>query len=190
MKKIIAIIGKTRSGKDTVARYIKDKYGVNAVCSYTTRAKRDYETDGVEHYFVSDEKMEEILKTERILAYIRKPNGVQYGASFECLKDDIVVYIIDPNGIEDLENNIKDIDIEITKLYVQCPEEIIFERAKDTGVDLDITRERLAYEREEFDTFFNNKSYDFCIYNDSSLDELKSKTDEFMFKYFSEVKKV
>jgi len=43
------LIGKTSSGKDTVARYIKDAYGINQVVSYTTRPKRPCETNGVEH---------------------------------------------------------------------------------------------------------------------------------------------
>ena len=46
MKTIICIVGKTGTGKDTIAKYLYNKYGIDAICSYTTREKRDYETDG------------------------------------------------------------------------------------------------------------------------------------------------
>lgn len=190
MKRIIAVIGKTRGGKDTVANYITANYGINAVCSYTTRPKRDYETDGVEHYFVSDERMKEILETEHIIAYVKKPNGVQYGASIECLNGDIVIYIIDPDGIKDLEKTTRGMDIDIIKLYIQCPEDLILERALNTGVDLEVTKERLKYERDEFDSYYNADLYDYCIENDDTLELLKENVDIFMNKYFSEVKKL
>ena len=72
-KKLIFLVGKTSSGKDTVAKYISDKYGIPMVCSYTTRGMRDYEEDGVQHYFVSKERMKEILETESIVAYVKFP---------------------------------------------------------------------------------------------------------------------
>lgn len=190
MKSILAIIGKTRGGKDTVATYLKDVYGIPSVCSYTTRAKRDYETDGVEHYFISDEEMSNIVKNEKVIAYVKKPNGVQYCASADCLVDGLTTYIIDPEGIKDLENNIKGSYISVTKLYIECPESLILERAKSTGVDLSTTEKRLEYERLEFDTFFNNKLYDLCICNDSSLNDLKAHVDEIMSIVFPKVRKV
>ena len=44
---IIALEGKTASGKDSVAKFIEASYGIKQVVSYTTRPKRDYEKDGI-----------------------------------------------------------------------------------------------------------------------------------------------
>ena len=44
-KTIIAVIGKTSSGKDTVAKVLNEKYGIPSVVSMTTRPKREYETN-------------------------------------------------------------------------------------------------------------------------------------------------
>ena len=41
-KTIIAVIGKTSSGKDTVAKVLNEKYGIPSVVSMTTRPKREY----------------------------------------------------------------------------------------------------------------------------------------------------
>ena len=69
-KKIIFVVGKTSSGKDTVAKYIKERYNIPIICSYTTRGMRDYEEDGVQHYFISKERMQEILDNEKVIAYV------------------------------------------------------------------------------------------------------------------------
>ena len=39
-KKILFIVGKTSSGKDTVANYLSEKYDIPMVVSYTTRLKK------------------------------------------------------------------------------------------------------------------------------------------------------
>ena len=39
---IIAIVGKTSSGKDTAAKYLHDKYGLDMVVSHTTRPMRTH----------------------------------------------------------------------------------------------------------------------------------------------------
>ena len=64
---IIAIVGKTSSGKDSLAKYIKEYYDIPAIVSYTTRPKRESETNGIEHWFISKEEMAELLKIENII---------------------------------------------------------------------------------------------------------------------------
>lgn len=40
MVTVICIIGKTSTGKDTIAKYLESKYGASPVVSYTTRPAR------------------------------------------------------------------------------------------------------------------------------------------------------
>lgn len=69
---IICIVGKTSSGKDSVAKIANKLFNLNMVVSYTTRPKRSYETDGVEHYFISKERMKEIKENDTMIAYTIK----------------------------------------------------------------------------------------------------------------------
>ncbi|MCR4739405.1 MAG: guanylate kinase [Lachnospiraceae bacterium] len=57
MGKIYYIIGKSSSGKDTIyKRLLKDEsLDLNSVVLYTTRPKRDGETDGVTYHFTDEE---------------------------------------------------------------------------------------------------------------------------------------
>ena len=49
MKKLCCIIGMSCSGKDSLVRAVERELGLQPVVSYTTRPRRDNETDGVEH---------------------------------------------------------------------------------------------------------------------------------------------
>lgn len=57
--KIVCLMGKSCSGKDTVFKLLKDDKDLNlkAVVTYTTRPKRDNETDGAEYFFVDEKKL-------------------------------------------------------------------------------------------------------------------------------------
>lgn len=58
MPKIAFIMGKSASGKDKIYKHLVDNKALqlNTVTLYTTRPKRVGETDGLEYYFVDDEK--------------------------------------------------------------------------------------------------------------------------------------
>lgn len=177
-KLLIFVIGKTSSGKDTVAKYIKDKYSIPMVCSYTTRGMRDYEEDGVQHYFVSKERMKEILGTESIVAYVEFPKtGIEYCATLESIKSDVAVYIIDPSGIEWFKTNGCASDTKFFSIYVDLSEDMILQRAKDRGDKVDDIVTRLDSERDIFDNFKHSKGYDYIIDNSGSYEELLDKVN-------------
>lgn len=61
MGKIFCLLGKSGSGKDTILKKLMEHKELNLkpVVSYTTRPKRDKETDGVEYYFINKEKLKQ-----------------------------------------------------------------------------------------------------------------------------------
>ena len=55
--KIVALIGKAGSGKDTLLkRLVKDNEGFNEIISCTTRPPREGERDGFAYHFLTDEE--------------------------------------------------------------------------------------------------------------------------------------
>lgn len=56
---IIAIVGRSGSGKTYMAEFLRKKMNIPTIVSYTTRRKRPGETDGVEHFFIGSEQVPE-----------------------------------------------------------------------------------------------------------------------------------
>lgn len=178
-KKIIAIVGKTSSGKDTVAKVLKEKYGIPAVVSTTTRPMRCYETNGKEHYFVTKTEMNNILNTQTVLAYTKNDKtGIEYCATLESLPSDTCVYIINPDGIRWLKEHNNN-SYHLICVYVDLSEDQIIERGKLRGDDPDTLRLRLESERKEFDEYRDSHDYDCIIYNDKDLSNLYTQIDLF-----------
>ena len=76
MGKIFYILGKSSSGKDTIFQQIKNNRQLNlkTVVGYTTRPMRVGEKNGVEYYFVSPQKLEEMKDKGKII----ESSGVKY----------------------------------------------------------------------------------------------------------------
>lgn len=185
MKKLICIVGETASGKDTIARIFKEKYGLKAVCSYTTREPRPGETYGEEHYFVSKEEFDKIRDTRRIVAYtkIESPKsgveGYEYCTTYdECLQSDI--YVIDPKGIEYLQSNFPEIQLSI--IYIYADKDVRKMRAlrRDPRGEKAFD-DRYANEHEDFQRFMDEGDWNFLIENNSlSNFELELRVDNIM----------
>lgn len=77
MPKLFVLIGKSATGKDTIYKELlkDDRLNLKRIVIYTTRPIRDGEKDGVEYYFVTRKKLEELKSQDKIIE-IRKYNTV------------------------------------------------------------------------------------------------------------------
>ncbi|MBU3840197.1 MAG: guanylate kinase [Candidatus Ruminococcus intestinipullorum] len=68
MNKIFYIMGKSSSGKDTMYKKILEEIPeLKTVTLYTTRPIREGENDGVEYFFVEEEKFQEFQEMDKII---------------------------------------------------------------------------------------------------------------------------
>lgn len=70
--KIIYIMGKSSSGKDTIYKKLKENLDVNTYVMYTTRPIRKGEIDGVTYHYITDEEMNKYIngkKEEKLIEY-------------------------------------------------------------------------------------------------------------------------
>jgi guanylate kinase len=71
MSKIFIVMGKSATGKDTIFKYLKDSKELNlkSVIGYTTRPIRQGEIDGVEYYFVNEEKLQALKDNHKVIEH-------------------------------------------------------------------------------------------------------------------------
>lgn len=88
MGKLYCLIGKSGSGKDTIFKKLlsNDELSLLPVVTYTTRPKRDNETDGVEYNFVTKEDVISFQNAGKIIE-LRQYNTV-HGIWYYCTVDD------------------------------------------------------------------------------------------------------
>lgn len=68
MGKIFCLLGKSASGKDTLFKLIKEAFPqLRTVTMYTTRPIREHEQNGVEYYFVSESRYQELEAAGRVI---------------------------------------------------------------------------------------------------------------------------
>lgn len=166
-KLVFLFIGRTASGKSSLARYICETLGLRQVKSITTRLPRKDEITGYEdHYFVSESEFNEIKFKEGFVAYT-EINGIKYGTTYdEVLNSDI--YVIDPNGAKYLKEHCKD-EFKFIEIYFSSP----FELAKDRFLKRDGSGEefysRYNSEDEQFTKYEEAEGYDHLFVNDMSF---------------------
>lgn len=69
MAKIYFVLGKSCSGKDTIFQRLKNDENLNlkTVVGYTTRPMREGETEGVEYFFVSPDRLKELKHSGKVI---------------------------------------------------------------------------------------------------------------------------
>lgn len=94
-KPLFLFVGKSASGKTTIADILEQKYGYKQVSSYTTRKPR-YDGE-IGHVFVNDSEFNNLGE---LVAYTEY-NGYRYGTTAEQL-DKCSIYVVDVPGVETL----------------------------------------------------------------------------------------
>lgn len=94
-KPLFLFVGRSASGKTTIANILEEKHGHTQVQSYTTRNHRyDGETG---HIFVTKEEFDALGELAAYTLY----NGNEYGTTFKQLEE-CDIYVIDVPGVETL----------------------------------------------------------------------------------------
>ena len=109
-KPLYLFIGRSSSGKTTVAIKLEEMYGMQQIQSYTTRPPR-YEGE-IGHIFVNDEEFRNLGELAAYTLY----NGYRYGTTFEQLNE-CEIYVIDVAGAETLLEKCKNYNRPICIIY-------------------------------------------------------------------------
>lgn len=76
MGKIFYLMGKSASGKDTIYKKVKEQLPeLKTIVIYTTRPIREGERDGVEYFFVDDNRLQELQEAGKVIE-LREYNTV------------------------------------------------------------------------------------------------------------------
>lgn len=194
-KKIFMLIGKSGTGKDTIAKEICKSLGLEFALSFTTRPKREGETNLVEYEFISHNDFKQKQLNNEIAEYVKynvindkgDPDEWFYGLSMHQLtKSKYILAIVNPKGKEVLEE-IPSIKDNLVSILVDIPSDKdrilrILDRENITNEKfLEICRRALADNKD-----FKDIMCDYIVYNDSTLEDSVQQLKNIIIEEMSE----
>lgn len=158
---LICIMGRTASGKDTLANKLCERTGLRQIISYTTRERRVNEGDT--HIFISDEEYCQLENSGRIAAFTQI-GPYKYCCTIDQLYENDV-YAIDPIGVQHLrELNLP--NLRLVTVFINTPDEVRKERALNNRGDDRLTfMKRDMAERDQFRAMLKNADFDYAVSN-------------------------
>lgn len=166
MSKKILFLGRTASGKTTTVNELVDMGYADILVSYTTRAIRELEEEGVDYNFVSPEKFDSI----EMAASFTVNDNWKYGVSQEELdKDnDSIFSVISTSYAVDLAKKVK--SSEVIFVFFDLSQEERMKRLFERGESKESVLKRIEIEETEGDINIEEFSqWETIIMNDPSM---------------------
>lgn len=140
-------MGRSASGKSSIAKEVAEKLGLKVVQSYTTRPSRPGETsEDSDHIFITSDQVDQFQS--QIIAYTNI-NGYEYFVTKDIL-DNSDIYVIDPLGLQELLSHP---EYAVIPIYIAVDKEIGMQRAAVRGDDITVWIQRYEAENEQFSDF-------------------------------------
>ena len=161
---IIVLVGKTASGKTTVANELCKHHGYKRIVAYTTRPMRENEVQNVDYHFISDEQFNKMVENNEFTEYKRynTAHGVWSYGSIITLEqeysDDCYVIILTPQGLRDLSKKAS----RYIAFYLNVDFEAQLERLKKRGDEEQQIIKRLKNDAKDFKNVVDIVDYSFC----------------------------
>lgn len=170
MYKIIALIGKAGSGKDTMMHKVLERNpNLHEIVSCTTRPRREGEVEGVNYFYLTPEQFgDKVLHDEMLEATCF--NDWFYGTSYESLRSDVVnIGVFNPTGIESLLGR-PDVEVHVFYVIASAKDRLLrqLNREKDPDVDEIIRR----YKTDEQD--FADLDFEYDILHNEIYEDLNA----------------
>ena len=158
---LLCIMGRTAAGKDRLANRLCERMELNAVCSYTTRPRR--ENEGDTHIFTTKDVYKQMKADHNVAAYTEIAGNYYWTTIDQLYEND--VYIIDPHGVETLRSlNLP--HLRLVTIFINTPDNIREKRALQIRKDDKIKfRNRDVAERGQFRDMLKNANFDYAVPN-------------------------
>ena len=119
---ILAIMGKSGAGKDTIANQLSSAYSdFHRIITCTTRPPRENEIDGVNYHFLTLNAFEQKILKNEMLEYT-KFRGWFYGTDKTALEQNAInIGVYNPAGYLHLHESLfKNQDVRVIGIYLQA----------------------------------------------------------------------
>ena len=171
MHTVYCILGRTSSGKSAIVRQAAKKLNMKVLKSYTTRVRRENETEeDSDHIFIYSDEVEKYRPD--MVAYTDRVGYCSFATKEQLLNSDF--YVINPTGYYELKLKTKDMDIKFVPIYITVPYRTLIERAEKRG-DFESWKENYIKESDEFSQFERSNLIDYRVLNDGSIDDSVNK---------------
>jgi guanylate kinase len=169
--RIIALFGKSASGKDTLQNAVLKKYPkyYNKIISYTTRPQRPGEVEGFDYYYTSKENFAEMVFENKFIEALEF-NGWFYGTPVSTLDvDKVNIGIFTPEGIQCLFEGQKEFNLDILPIYIKCDDKTRMLRILQRENNVDIGEMCRRYFTDEKDFAYDQIDFEHgIIFTDSA----------------------
>ena len=151
---IIAIIGPSGSGKDTIMKKVIEKTNkVKRIVSYTTRPKREHEIDGEDYHFITQEQFLKYIEEDKFVTFTCF-NTWLYGVledDLETDKTNIGVFSIkDIYNMLDYASEKEDFKITIYLVETTDKERLMRQLAREYSPNIDEIIRRYEADKKDF----------------------------------------
>lgn len=141
---MIILVGPSASGKTQIGYALKKIYGLNKVVTYTTRAMRKGEVDGVDYHFIKKDEFESLEHQGFFFEYVCY-NDNYYGTALNSLNEDSYL-ILEPKGMKKYLSS----GLKLTIFYLDCSEEVRLNRMIGRHDGLLNAQRRIEIDRKIF----------------------------------------
>ncbi len=142
---MLILVGPSASGKTQIVKILREQYGLNKMVTYTSRAMRPGEIEGVDYFFLSKEEFEKRISEGFFIEHVVY-NGNYYGTSLSQVSSDKVV-ILEPTGLKHYLNKVRK-DVKVA--FLRCSKEIVRIRMQRRGDHDEVIEKRLKLDSEVF----------------------------------------
>ena len=184
---ILAIVGFSSAGKDTLAKYAHDNLGYNFVVSHSTRPMRSGESQGNPYYFINDNEMCSLFIQDKLIE-AREYDSV-YGKWFYAFSKNEIkdskkyVVAVDFSGFQSLKKHFGD---RVKSVFIDCSEPERRKRAQLRGdFNLDEWNRRYEDDKTKFTKKLIKKHMDWTI-DTTKYSKEKSENDFKEIAYLAE----
>ena len=166
MKKLVIISGPSQVGKDAVVSELLKKFDdldLEKVITYTSREKRPEEQEGVDHFFVTEERFKKMVEADSFLEWAPVRNKM-FGTPKKAVDDifqkgKIPLLKIDVRGAKKVSEKIGD----VLMIFI-LPENLDQLRARMIKKGFSEEQTKIRWQETE-DELKESKNYDFRVMN-------------------------